>query len=1117
MKTKYTLFIVLVIFPLVTYAQNPVEVARNYIERNKNSANLVNVQQLEFQLLSDYKAPETSYHYVYFAQDINGIGIYNAIYNVVVDDKNNVVNSTHSFSNFTGNAETVNLSNVISANDALASAFNLAERPYESQKIIMVDGVKHPDGILSKMRFIDSYNPNDTITVKLEWLPLEYVQEPSPIKKSLLLTWSVALEGKTNNNHWLMHFHAASGQLLQKQDLVIHCSFGESHEQHAKHSKSIFENEKEVNTSFAPNSYNVLDIPIESPIHGSRSIVTSPYTRFLPSGAGPGVTNGWHNDGSSDYIITRGNNVWASEDRNADNIAGFSPDSPSLDFNFPFTHGLNTAAGNQSAAITNLFYWNNLLHDILYKYGFDEVSGNFQNNNMGRGGAGGDYVRADAQDGLGTNNANFFTPIDGGVPRMQMFLWSPNSIYQPDSDFDNGIIAHEYGHGWSTRLTSGPLSNTCLFHTESAGEGWSDYLGLMLTTDWSSLTPTLASANIPRGIGTYALTQATSGPGIRPYRYSYDMANINSAITYGKVANSSFSQPHGIGSIWATILWDLTWEMILQDGQIENNIWNTTNMTGNVAALKLVNEGLRLQKCSPSFVDARDAIFEADSLHFAGRYRCSIDKIFTRRGLGFYASSGSSTNDRIVTEDFTPILGPKLSSPLQNSTCSDLPFNYTLSSSTPGVTFSWTRPVVAGISNPSGSGTGSTINETLINTTPLPIEVVYLITMSPNECLGSSFQHKVKVTVTAGNTPELSDFSVCQNGTIPAGQGLKGTSIAFPTPNSINENIILNASSPIFNRPSSSSSYYYKITSFTCNYPGSYLIELNKVSSNADPFLYVYSSFNPSSPSSNLIISDDDGGGLPNARLVMNLTMGQTIYIVSTDYYTTVSGTYNLKVNPYFTPEVTAHKWYLNSFSSTALSTDLVFNPLQTPGSGVTNTSSPGIHNFYYSRRADGLCRIPVSFVIDSTSIGGNIAPVSLRCPGEGTTLSLSGHVGNVTEWQRSTDNFATFTAIPSTGSSLAIASVTGATQFRAVVKSGRCNSVFSAPVSVTDAQNNLHLISNYTSDIKTEKAIQHITAVNKITTPAKITYSAGKSIVLQPGFEAGNASVFKAEIGGCN
>jgi extracellular elastinolytic metalloproteinase len=61
------------------------------------------------------------------------------------------------------------------------------------------------------------------------------------------------------------------------------------------------------------------------------------------------------------------------------------------------------------AAITNLFYWNNIMHDLFYKYGFNEESGNFQENNLGRGGKGNDAVIANAQDGAGYNNANFAT------------------------------------------------------------------------------------------------------------------------------------------------------------------------------------------------------------------------------------------------------------------------------------------------------------------------------------------------------------------------------------------------------------------------------------------------------------------------------------------------------------------------------------------------------------------------------------------------------------------------------------------------------------------------------------------------------------------------------------
>ena len=75
-------------------------------------------------------------------------------------------------------------------------------------------------------------------------------------------------------------------------------------------------------------------------------------------------------------------------------------------------------------AVANLFYLNNVVHDKLYRHGFTEAAGNFQTNNFGRGGFGNDPVNAEAQDGGGTNNANFATPGDGTRPRMQMYLWN---------------------------------------------------------------------------------------------------------------------------------------------------------------------------------------------------------------------------------------------------------------------------------------------------------------------------------------------------------------------------------------------------------------------------------------------------------------------------------------------------------------------------------------------------------------------------------------------------------------------------------------------------------------------------------------------------------------------
>jgi MYXO-CTERM domain-containing protein len=80
------------------------------------------------------------------------------------------------------------------------------------------------------------------------------------------------------------------------------------------------------------------------------------------------------------------------------------------------------------AAITQLFYTNNWLHDYWYDSGFDEKSGVAQASDLGRmGGYDKDPIRAEAQDsaeGGQSNNANMSTFADGRSPRMQMYVWT---------------------------------------------------------------------------------------------------------------------------------------------------------------------------------------------------------------------------------------------------------------------------------------------------------------------------------------------------------------------------------------------------------------------------------------------------------------------------------------------------------------------------------------------------------------------------------------------------------------------------------------------------------------------------------------------------------------------
>ncbi|QTV05855.1 T9SS-dependent M36 family metallopeptidase [Faecalibacter bovis] len=205
-----------------------------------------------------------------------------------------------------------------------------------------------------------------------------------------------------------------------------------------------------------------------------------------------------------------------------------------------------------------------------------------------------------------------------------------------DGSFDNGIVAHEYGHGISTRLTGPRTNSACLSNTEQMGEGWSDFFGLMIT----QLPTDTATKN--RGIGTFAVNQATTGRGIRPTPYTTNMS-VN-PVTYANVASyGNNDSPHRTGYVWATMLWDLNWKMIENYGFTPDLL---NGNAGNTKALDLVMEGLRLQPCRPGFVDGRDAILAADVALNEGANQCDIWSVFARRGLGYSADQGSS-NSRI--------------------------------------------------------------------------------------------------------------------------------------------------------------------------------------------------------------------------------------------------------------------------------------------------------------------------------------------------------------------------------------------------------------------------------------------------------------------------------------
>lgn len=672
--------------------------ALDYIRGSRQTLGLTGSDVGDVVVSSVVRSDHNRVTHVYLQQRYRGIEVWSGILNVAVDANSAVVSAQSRFvTNIASQAGGQNAKKA--ALDAVAAAAgHVRLKPTRAFEVL-----QHKGGPSEAVTLSDGGISLKPIEARLVWVPLE---------GAVRLGWMVEIEEVGGAHWWQAFVDAETGASLGQHDLIVHDSAHAIAAAIARPADSPAALPTFAATDGA--AYRVFPLPFESPNDGDRSLVTN--------AADPASSPfGWHDTNGvagPEFTRTRGNNVHAYADRDANNTAdpGSDPDGgPGLLFDFNLDL-LARPLDSQPAIVTNLFYWNNIVHDVTYRYGFNEAAGNFQVNNYGKGGLGNDDVRAEAQDGSGRNNANFGTNVDGARPRMQMFEWrssAPNPItvtapaaaagtyYGPmagfgeslvttgpiagevvyigrgcdpayqagqpldpylaspagkialtergsctfvakvkkaqdsgaravivannivgspiamggadptisipsvmvslddgtlfkanvpltatiadgtggvpdrDSDLDAGVIAHEYGHGISNRLTGGPATVACLGNAEQMGEGWSDWFALTLTTHPSDTGTT------PRGVGTYVNFEPADGLGIRPTQYTTDMT-VNPS-TYASVADTvNISQPHGIGYVWNTMLWEMYWNLVDRYGYNADiyDSWNTGEQPG---------------------------------------------------------------------------------------------------------------------------------------------------------------------------------------------------------------------------------------------------------------------------------------------------------------------------------------------------------------------------------------------------------------------------------------------------------------------------------------------------------------------------------------------------------
>ncbi len=397
----------------------------------------------------------------------------------------------------------------------------------------------------------------------------------------------------------------------------------------------------------------------------------------------------------------------------------------------------------------------------------------------------------------------------------------------------------------------------------------------------------------------------------------------------------------------------------------------------------------------------------------------NADKLAGLIKLYFTASSninatGSCGNSYGKDSMILRIYPPNMAADASVTICSNQIINFTPISSIPGSFYSWSSSINAGVLyGNASSGTGN-INDSLVNGSNVSDAIVvynitpFAFTPSRATCIGNPFNYTViikpKPAVSISNNAAI----ICSGNStnIQFNSGISGSLYTWSSENIIagvngnSSNLIVSASNLItdqlnnnFNSNSKVRYYINAISNSGCIGTDStdVYVDANATPANAGP-----------------------------DQIQCNITSS----ILSANI-----------------PGIGIGNW-----AQLSGPTSVILGTISSPFSTISGLTS-GTYQLIWSI-TNGSCaatKDTVQIMISPESNGGSISTNATVCEGlNSNTLTLSGYVGNIVNWEYSTDGGILWTSLNHTSNTYTYTNLLKTTLFRALVQSGNCSIAYS-------------------------------------------------------------------------